>query len=112
MRLSESFCRQWSDCFSTAGKNLMNEISPKGLRRQRYINLVRCSSAKQTETSVPDQLKLLNAFADQHEMVHVDDVVLDGVTGSIPGARSDVTDLIQRKQQRDDFDVLLVQDPS
>ena len=82
------------------------------LKGKRYINLVRCSTDRQSDTSIPDQLKLLDAFAEQHGMAHVDDVSLDGVTGSIPGARSDVEQLIRRKRERDDFDVLLVQDTS
>lgn len=87
-------------------------MSYENLRDKRYINLVRCSSAEQIETSITDQLKLLNAFAAEHGMVYVDDVILDGVTGSVPGARDDIEKLIQRKLQRDDFDVLLVQDLS
>ncbi|HZN68085.1 MAG TPA: recombinase family protein [Tepidisphaeraceae bacterium] len=79
---------------------------------KRYINLVRCSSAKQADTSIPDQLKLLNSFAVARGMVHVADEILDGVTGSIPGARSDIERLIRRKKEVDDFDVLLVQDSS
>ncbi len=30
---------------------------------KRYINLVRCSTDQQTETSIPAQLDLLNGFA-------------------------------------------------
>ena len=82
------------------------------LRGRRYLCLVRCSTAQQTDTSIPDQLKLLRAFGDEHDLVHVDDVVLDGVSGSVPGARTDINDIIRRKSARDDFDVLLVQDMS
>ncbi len=79
---------------------------------RRYVCLVRCSTAEQADTSIPDQLKLLRAFGDQHGMVYVDQVVVEGVTGSVPGARTDIDDIIQRKIDRDDFDVLLVQDVS
>lgn len=82
------------------------------LKGRRFINLVRCSSAEQADTSIPDQLKLLNAFAEQNGMLHVDDMILDGVTGSIPGARKDIDQLIRRKRDKDDFDALLVQDIS
>ncbi len=81
-------------------------------RGRRYVCLVRCSTTEQADTSIPDQLKLLRAFGDQHGMVYVDQVVLEGVTGSVPGARTDIADIITRKRDRDDFDVLLVQDVS
>jgi DNA invertase Pin-like site-specific DNA recombinase len=79
---------------------------------RRYVCLARCSTAEQAETSIPDQIKLLKAFGDQHGMVYVDQIVLEGVTGSIPGARTDIGEIIQRKIDRDDFDILLVQDVS
>jgi hypothetical protein len=81
-------------------------------KRRRYVCLVRCSTAEQAHTSIPDQLKLLRAFGDQHDMVFVDQVVLEGVTGSVPGARTDIADIIERKREHDDFDLLLVQDVS
>lgn len=74
------------------------------------MGLVRCSTTGQADTSIDDQLVVLAAFAREHEMAHVDDVVLEGVSGSIPGNRSDIDGLVARKQQRDDFDVLLVLD--
>jgi DNA invertase Pin-like site-specific DNA recombinase len=78
-----------------------------------YVNLVRCSSDQQADTSPVDQLHILSDFASENEMVHAgDDVVLEGITGSLPGARDDIEAVIDRKQQRDDFDVLLVQDVS
>jgi len=42
-------------------------------------------------------------------MVNTDEVVLNGMTGSIPGKREDLEQLLQRKRDKDDFDVLLVQ---
>jgi hypothetical protein len=79
---------------------------------RRYVCLVRCSTAEQVDTSIPDQIKLLRAFGDQHGLVFVDQVVLEGVTGSVPGARTDIAEIIERKIDRNDFDVLLVQDVS
>lgn len=87
----------------------MKETSLAG---KRYINLVRCSSSKQADTSLVDQLALLNDYAARHGMTHVDDVLVDGVSGSIPGARHDFDKLIQRKETREDFDVVLLQDTS
>ena len=80
------------------------------LQGKRYISLVRCSTASQADTSIEDQLVVVDAFAREHEMVHVGDVMLEGVSGSIPGNRSDIDQLIARKRDRNGFDVLLVQD--
>lgn len=75
--------------------------------------MVRCSTNEQADTSTEDQRQLLNVFAKDNEMIHAgEDIVLDGVTGSVPGARSDIDAIIRRKAERDDFDVLLVQDSS
>jgi hypothetical protein len=79
------------------------------LSGKRYINLVRCSTDGQTETSIPAQLELLNGFAASKGMVHVHDVILDGISGSKPGNREDLGEILDRKRKQDDFDVLLVQ---
>ena len=79
------------------------------LRGRRYIALARCSTFDQADTSLPDQLKLLRSFGDRHGMDYVDFVARD-VTGSIPGARTEFVELIQRKKRKNDFDSLLVQD--
>lgn len=83
------------------------------LEGRRYINVVRCSSDQQADTSPVDQLRVLNNFAAISHMTHAgDDVVLEGVSGSLPGGRTDIEQVIARKRARDDFDVLLVQDIS
>lgn len=79
------------------------------LAGKRYINLVRCSTDQQTETSIPAQLALLNGFAAARGMIYRDDVILDGVSGSKPGNRDDLKQIIDRKIQKNDFEVLLVQ---
>ncbi len=85
-------------------------MEQSSLEGRRYIALARCSTAGQVDTSIPDQLNLIVAFANKHNMVCVDKVSLDGVSGSVPGARKDIDQLIQRKLTKNDFDVLLVQD--
>jgi hypothetical protein len=45
-------------------------------------------------------------------LIRVDDVILDGVSGSIPGKRTDIEELLLRKHEKNDFDVVLVQDLS
>jgi DNA invertase Pin-like site-specific DNA recombinase len=86
--------------------------NPDKYNGRRYVCLARCSTAEQAETSIPDQIKLLKAFGDQHGMIYVDQITLEGVTGSVPGARTDIDEIIRRKIDRNDFDVLLVQDVS
>jgi hypothetical protein len=82
------------------------------LRDKRYIGLLRCSTVGQADTSIDDQRRLLDAFAREHGLVAADYVALEGVSGSLPGNRTDIQKLIVRKQARDDFDILLVQDTS
>jgi hypothetical protein len=79
---------------------------------KRYIGLLRCSTRSQTDTSIDDQRRVLEAFALEHGMVAVDFISLEGVSGSQPGNRTDIQDLVSRKLERDDFDTLLVQDSS
>ena len=78
-------------------------------RGKRYICLVRQSDDSQGTTSTEAQLRWLREEGARLGMIHVDDVVLNGVTGSIPGKRKDLTDLLERKEKQDDYDVLLVQ---
>lgn len=83
------------------------------LKGKRYVNLVRCSTMQQADTSVEDQQNLLNQFAAEHDLIHAgEDEVLEGVSGSKPQDRKDIDKLIARKLERDDFDALLVQDIS
>jgi hypothetical protein len=80
------------------------------LQGKRYIGLLRCSSAKQADTSIDDQRRVLEVYAREHGLIPVDYVSLGGVSGSLPGNRTDIRDLIARKEQKNDFDLVLVQD--
>src|SRR5689334_17972941 len=80
------------------------------LRGRRFVAIVRCSTAGQAETSIPDQLAVIRNFANRYGMVEVDVIELAGVSGSIPGNREDLQALLDRKRDRDDFEVLLLQD--
>jgi Recombinase/Resolvase, N terminal domain len=88
----------------------MKENKPYAGRK--YLCLARCSTAQQAGTSIPDQLKLLRAFGEEQEMQYIDSVSLDGVTGSVPGARTEIQEIIDRKKSLDDFDTLVLQDMS
>ncbi|MFA9480446.1 recombinase family protein [Phycisphaerales bacterium AB-hyl4] len=78
-------------------------------RGKRFICSVRQSDDSEGTTSTEAQLKWLHEEGRQRGMIHVDDIVLNGVTGSLPGKRQDLPDLIERKRTKDDFDVLMVQ---
>ena len=60
----------------------------------------------------PRSTRTASRFGDEQGMIYTDSIVLDGVTGSVPGARTDIDQIIARKKTADDFDVLLVQDMS
>ena len=79
------------------------ENSGQSLRGKRCICLVRQSSDADGTTSTQAQLEWLHAEAKRQGMVIVDDVVLEGVSGSLPGNRADLNNLLTR------YDVLLVQ---
>lgn len=76
---------------------------------KRYIALARVSDASQANSSTQAQLAMLHEKARALKMTCADEVILDGVTGSMPGKREDMTQLIERKQKFNDFDVLVVQ---
>lgn len=87
----------------------MSNSKFKGLR---CIGLVRTSSDEQSEASIPQQIELLKHFAKQHGMIWVGVVIADGVSGSKPGERDDLSQIKERKLLNNDFDVVLVQDRS
>lgn len=76
----------------------------KTLEGSRFIALARCVRPGQIQS----QLASLEAFGHQQGMVCIDSIALDGVSPSIP--EETVSELIRRKQEQDDFDILAVQD--
>lgn len=76
---------------------------------KRYVALVRASDATEGNTSTQAQLAMLHERAASLKMTRAGEIVLDGVTGSMPGKRQDMADLIGRKHRDNDFDVLVVQ---
>lgn len=78
-------------------------------RGLRYICLARQSDDSEGATSTQAQLKFARTEGDARGMVYVDAVILEGVTGSLPGKRKDLKELLQRKREKNDFDVLVVQ---
>lgn len=87
-------------------------MSYGSLGGRRCIGMVRTSTGDQTEASIPQQTKLLQDFAIEQGMQWVDVEAVDGISGSTPGARDDISKLIARRQKLKDFDTILVQDRS
>jgi DNA invertase Pin-like site-specific DNA recombinase len=83
----------------------MSESKFKG---KRYICLVRASHSTE-ELSTDAQLKMQNDAAQKEGMIYVDKKVSDGLTGSLPGKREDLEELLERKRTKNDFDVLVLQ---
>lgn len=79
------------------------------LKGKRYFGLVRCSLGRQAETSIPDQLGLLDNWGAERGMTKVGEKVLDGVRGTVPALRKDIPELLECAKRKE-FDVLLVQD--
>ncbi len=60
---------------------------------KRYIASVRASDDTDGNTSTKAQLAMLHQQSAALKMIRVDEILLDGVTGSMPGKRQDMTDL-------------------
>lgn len=91
------------------GRKQMSDSIHQRRQGKRYIALARASDTSDGTTSTEAQLALLHQYAQANGMVRVDEIVLDGVTGSMPGKRGDLDALLARKAQKDDFDLLIVQ---
>ncbi len=76
---------------------------------KRYIASVRVSNDTDGTTSTQAQLAMLHEKAAELKMVCVGENILNGVTGSMPGRRDDMEQLIRRKKESNDFDVLIIQ---
>lgn len=92
--------------------NTKNSRLDSQYKGRGYINLLRCSSLRQADTS-PDSQKVINdAFAQSLGMIYVDDYYAEGVSGSKTFNRKDIQELLSRKHEQDDFDVIVVHDYS
>jgi hypoxanthine-guanine phosphoribosyltransferase len=74
------------------------------LTGKRGICLVRASNFGEG-TSTEAQIAMLHDGAQQRGAVIVDDIILDGMTGSLPGRREDLKALLDRKRTNNDFEV-------
>jgi hypothetical protein len=75
---------------------------------QHAILLARCSTEGQTELSISQQIAQMELFCAERGIHIVDVVRLEGISGLDPHARTDIDDLIKRKETRDDFGLVIV----
>lgn|SRR5690606_23591897 len=80
------------------------------IRGLNAIVLKRCSGAAQIATSITNQGTTTDDCVKTHNIRVVHEEALEGVTGSVPGNRTDIDRIIARKKSKNDFDLLLVQD--
>lgn len=78
------------------------------LKDRRTVVLKRCSSNAQAGTSIPNQTTSVESLIAENRITVVKEFDLAGVTGSIPGARSDIDEIIALKRSGLDFDLLLL----
>lgn len=82
----------------------------ESLQGKRYIAYARCAAKDGAEPKLEEQVRLIRQFGDSLEMQCVDEVRLAGISGWLPVMRADLRQLLARKLERDDFDVLIMQD--
>lgn len=77
---------------------------------KRYIAYARCASPQDATIKLDRQIRAIRRFADGLGMRCVDEVRLAGVSGRFPAMRDDLCNLLARKREQDDFDVLIMED--
>jgi hypothetical protein len=85
---------------------------PEGLRGKRYIAYARCASKQGSTQSLRRQIRLVRQFGDRMRMRCVDEVRYPGLSGHAPLLRWDLSVLLARKCNQDDYDVLVMEDPA
>lgn len=85
---------------------------PESLRGKRYIAYARCASKQGSTQSLRRQIRLIRQFADRFKMRCVDEVRFPGLNGHTPLLRWDLSSLLARKCNQDDYDVLVTEDPA
>jgi len=85
---------------------------PESLRGRRYIAYARCASKQGSTQSLRRQLRLIRQFGNRCKMRCVDVVRSPGLNGRTPLLRWDLSMLLARKCNEDDYDVLVMEDPA
>jgi DNA invertase Pin-like site-specific DNA recombinase len=74
--------------------------------------VLRRSSSGSQGTSIGNQGKTIDSAIAEHHLTIAYEEVLDGVSGSVPGNRTDIDRIIEQKRQHGRFKLLLVPDAS
>lgn len=82
------------------------------LKGRKAILDLRCSTTRQADTSIPQQEEIGLAFCKANGITVIHTIRQEGVTATIPGARSDFDEILRRKQDGEDFDLLVMTDVS
>ena len=77
-------------------------------KKNRTILLVRCSSDRQVQDSIPRQLELLRKHCKENGLINIAEMELKGVSASDRRYLEEFTPLLERARRRE-FDVLLFQ---
>jgi hypothetical protein len=83
---------------------------PESLRGKRHIAYARCASKQGSTQSLRRQLRLIRQFGDCLKMRCVEEVRSPGLNGLTPLLRPDLSSLLARKCNEDDYDVLVMED--
>jgi len=76
----------------------------------RYIAYARCAAADGATDKLERQIQAVHQLGNHLGMTCVSEVRLAGVSGGPPAMRHDLRRLLRRKQEQDDFDVLIMED--
>lgn len=79
-------------------------------RGKRYIAYARCASSEGAEVKLERQIRAIHRFADRLSRRCVGEVRLSGISAGPPALRTDLLELLARKREQNDFDVLAVED--
>lgn len=74
--------------------------------------VLRRSSSATQGTSIGNQGKTIEACIAEHHLAVVYEEILEGVSGSVPGNRSDIDRIIEQKRRQNNFTLLLVPNAS
>lgn len=79
-------------------------------RSSTSVILRRCSSAPQVQNSMENQGRTVEVAVAEHNLQVIDDIRLEGVTGSIPSLRTDIDDIIKLKTRHPSLRLVVVPD--
>ena len=86
------------------------EPASQHYRGKRYIAYARCASTEEAPAKLQDQILRIRLFGYRLGMQCVGEVRLSGVSGYTPLLRDDLRDVLRRKRQRNDFDMVVMAD--